>query len=74
MTHASAIPVLEMVEPLLGFPEHRRFALTRMDEAGVVCALRSLDQPDLRFVVVPPAAFFEDYQPEIDDATATANL
>jgi flagellar assembly factor FliW len=68
-TLTDAIPVLEMVEPLLGFPQHRRFALTRMDDAGVVCALRSLDEPDLRFVVVPPGAFFEDYRPEIDDAT-----
>jgi flagellar assembly factor FliW len=68
-TLTDAIPVLEMVEPLLGFPQHRRFALTRMDDAGVVCALRSLDEPDLRFVVVPPGAFFEDYRPEIDDET-----
>jgi hypothetical protein len=40
------IPVLEMVEPLAGFREHRRFALARLDEAGVLCALRSLDDAD----------------------------
>lgn len=67
---AAEIPVLEMVEPLLGFPDHRRFALIRLDDDGVVCELRSLDDPDLRFVVVPPAAFFSGYQPEIDDDTA----
>lgn len=69
---ADEIPVLEMVEPLLGFPDQRRFALIRLDDDGVVCALRSVDDPDLRFVVVPPAAFFSDYAPEIDDATAAA--
>jgi flagellar assembly factor FliW len=66
------IPVLEMVEPLPGFPEHRRFALARLDEDGVLCALRSLDDADLRFLVVPPGAFFSDYAPEIDDQTVTA--
>jgi flagellar assembly factor FliW len=69
-TTTANIPVLEMVEPLLGFPERRDYALIRLDDDGVVCALRSLDEPDLRFVVVPPAGFFPDYAPEIDDATA----
>ena len=71
-TLPEGIPVVEMVGPLLGFPDHRRFALTRMDDTGVVCALRSLDEPDLRFLVVPPAAFFAEYTPELDDATAAA--
>ncbi len=65
------IPVLEMVRPMVGFPELRRFALARLDEAGVVCDLRSLDE-DLRFVVVPPAMFFSDYAPEVDDDLVTA--
>lgn len=66
----SDIPVLTMVGPMLGFPEHERFGLARLDENGAVCDLRSLDDPDLRFVVVPPALFFPDYAPEITDATA----
>ena len=44
--------------------------LVRLDDDGVLCALRSLDDPDLRFLVVPPHAFFPDYAPVIDDATA----
>lgn len=71
-TVTDEIPLLEMVEPLLGFPERDRFALIRLDDEGVVCALRSVDEPDLRFVVVPPTAFFPDYAPEIDDETADA--
>jgi flagellar assembly factor FliW len=66
------IPVLEMVEPLPGFPDHRRYALARLDEDGVLCALRSLDDADLRFLVVPPGAFFADYAPVIDDQTVEA--
>jgi flagellar assembly factor FliW len=62
------LPVLEMVHPLQGFPEMRRFALARLDESGLVCDLRSLEDPELRFVVVPSAPFFADYAPEVDDA------
>ena len=61
------LPVLDMVQPLLGFPESRKFALARLDETGVLCELRSVDQPDLRFIVVPPAMFFPDYAPVVDD-------
>jgi flagellar assembly factor FliW len=64
------IPVLTMVGPMLGFPEHNRFALTRLDEQGTICDLHSLDDETLRFVVVPPGLFFADYAPEITDNTA----
>jgi flagellar assembly factor FliW len=66
------IPVLELVDPMPGFPDFRRFALVRLDEDGVLCALRSLDDPELRFLVVPPAAFFDDYSPVISDETVAA--
>lgn len=66
----SDIPVLEMVQPMIGFPESRKFALARLDDTGVICDLRSLEEPDLSFVVVPPSMFFEGYAPEIDDETA----
>jgi flagellar assembly factor FliW len=64
------LPTLDMVQPLVGFPDQRRFALARLDETGLVCDLRSIDDPDLRFVVMPPHAFFDDYAPEIDDSVA----
>lgn len=64
------VPVIELVGPIAGFPEHRRFALVRLDDAGVLSALRSLDDPGLRFLVVPPTPFFPDYAPEVDDAWA----
>lgn len=64
------IPVLTMVGPMLGFPDHDRFALRRLDESGTICDLHSLDDETLRFVVVPPGLFFPDYTPEITDTTA----
>lgn len=74
------IPVIELVQPLPGFPDLRQFALVQLDslgadgadggsDGGVLCALRSLEDPDLRFLVLPPAAFFPDYAPVVDDAT-----
>ncbi len=66
------VPVIEMVRPMPGFPEQRRFALVRLDDAGDLCSLRSLDDPDLRFLVVPPTRFFPDYAPEISDETVAA--
>jgi len=61
------IPVIELVHPMPGFPEHRRFALVRLDEDGVLCALRSLDDPSLRFLVTSPVTFFPDYAPVVGD-------
>jgi flagellar assembly factor FliW len=56
---------------LIGFPDAHRFLLVQLDEASEdVFELRSLDEPGLGFVTVAPAAFFPDYAPEIDDATA----
>jgi flagellar assembly factor FliW len=63
----SDLPVIELVRPMPGFPEHRRFALVQLDDDGVLCSLTSIDEPDLRFLVVPPVRFFPDYAPEVDD-------
>lgn len=64
------LPVIELVQPMPGFPDRRRFALVMLDDAGTLCALRSLEDPDLRFLVVTPGSFFPGYSPEIDDAAA----
>ena len=60
-------PAIELVQPLPGFPEHRRFALVQLDDDGVLCQLRSIEDPSLRFLVMPPVQFFPDYAPEIGD-------
>ena len=62
-----SIPTIHMAAPMPGFPAHRRFALVRLNEEGMLYAFTSLDNPDLRFLVVPPEPFFENYSPEIPD-------
>ena len=59
---------IELVEGMPGFATLHSFALVRLDELGLLYSLRSLDVPDVRFLVVPPAPFFPEYEPEIDDA------
>ena len=60
-------PAIELVQPMPGFPERRRFALVQLDEDGVLCQLQSLEDPALRFLVMPPVPFFPDYAPEVGD-------
>ena len=64
------LPVIELAHPMPGFPDDERFALVRLDESGVLMGFRSLHRDDLQFVVVPPAPFFPDYAPELDDDVA----
>jgi flagellar assembly factor FliW len=64
------LPVIEFVRPIPGFPDHRRFVLTRVkDDNEILFMLRAIDPPDVRFLVVAPAPFFPDYEPEVDDET-----
>lgn len=64
------VPVVVFPEGIPGFPELTRYALVRLDDAGVVLDLQSVEDDSVRFVVVPSVAFFPDYAPEIDEATA----
>jgi flagellar assembly factor FliW len=66
------LPVLEFVAPMPGFAEQRRFVLVRVGEEGMLFALTSVELPGLRFLVVPPAPFFPEYEPEIDDEALAA--
>lgn len=61
------LPVIELVRPMPGFPDLSRFALVRLDDAGDLCSLTSIEEPGVRFLVVPPGRFFPDYAPEIGD-------
>jgi flagellar assembly factor FliW len=68
-TETVTLPVIDFVAPMPGFPDDTHFVLVRLDETGIVFSLKSVDSPGLRFLVVPPAVFFPDYAPEIDDET-----
>ena len=72
VVETAELPVLEFVAPMPGFPAHRRFVLVRTDEEGVLYTLTSADNPELRFLVVPPAPFFPDYAVDIDDESLLA--
>ncbi|CAI9399223.1 flagellar assembly protein FliW [Nocardioides sp. T2.26MG-1] len=69
--HETDLPVIELERPMLGFDGLRRFALVRLDEAGDLCRLTSVDRPDLSFLVVPPGRFFPDYAPAVGDDVLT---
>jgi flagellar assembly factor FliW len=69
---ATTLPVIEFVAPMPGFPTDVRFMLVRVDESGLLYALTSVDSPGLRFLVAPPAPFFPEYAPEVDDETIAA--
>jgi flagellar assembly factor FliW len=73
------LPEIRFVRPIPGFPDLSRYVLVRLgDEAGgesdddadgVVFELRSVEQPEVRFLVGVPDAFFAEYAVELDDLT-----
>ncbi|MEU0555182.1 flagellar assembly protein FliW [Dactylosporangium maewongense] len=68
----TTLPVIDFVAPMPGFPDDRRFVLVRLEDTGALYALTSVDSAGLRFLVVPPAQFFPDYAPEVDDDSLAA--
>jgi len=68
------LPTITMAVPMPGFPAHREFVLVRLNEDGLLYALTSTEDPDLRFLVAPPEPFFPDYAPELEqDVFAALN-
>ena len=75
VTQVSGAPadVPELVFPtgLPGFPGERRFGLVRWGAfEGPYSLMVDLDNPDVRFLVMPPYVFFPDYVVDLDDAIA----
>ena len=75
------IPELTFVRPLPGFGDLRRFVLVDLEPPGdpaaggaeaVLFELRSLEDPAVRFLVAAPAAFFPDYEFELDETECSA--
>jgi flagellar assembly factor FliW len=61
------LPTISMAVPMAGFPAHREFVLVRLHEEGLLYALTSVRDPDVRFLVAPPEPFFPDYAPELEN-------
>ncbi len=68
----TSAPELDFVAPLLGLEALRRFALVRLDEQGPLFSLQSLDDAEVRLLVLAPQAVFADYSPELDGLTRAA--
>ena len=61
---------ITLVGGLAGFSQGERYALVEVSPTSPLFRLCSLDVPGLDFLVVPPAVFFPDYAPEVDDVSA----
>lgn len=66
------LPEIRFVRPVPGFPGLTRFVLVRLgdetddDDTAVLYELRSVQRPEVCFMVAVPAAFFPDYDVELD--------
>lgn len=65
--------VVRLTEPMLGFPELRRFAVLEPDPESPFKWFQSLDRADVCFLITDPAVFFSDYRVEIP-ATRLSDL
>ncbi len=57
--------VISFVEPILGFPNSRRYVLLKEGQSAPFFWLQSADKPDLAFVVTNPLLFVPDYRIKI---------
>jgi flagellar assembly factor FliW len=68
----SAGDVLDFASGIPGFPNARQFELEGLaPELEPFCLMRSVEAPELSFVLVPPGALFPDYSVEIDEQHVT---
>jgi flagellar assembly factor FliW len=58
--------IIDFPKGLLGFENHRRYALVARPEYHPFVHLQSLDDPALAFIVVNPRLFFPHYKVEVD--------
>ncbi len=72
------MPEIQFVRPLPGFAQLTRYVLVRLagDAGGesddaIMYELRSVEQPQARFLVAVPTAFFPDYGFDLDESTCT---
>ena len=66
--------LVEVDGGLLGFESIHRFALIQADDAGAYSWLQAVDDPGLAFLAVVPSFFFPDYEPDVPDDPADAQV
>ncbi len=63
------VKVVEMVQPIFGFDEYRKYTLIHDEEMGTeITWLQSLEEPSLCFILLDPMSFAKDYEPFIPEA------
>jgi|KBSSwiStaDraftv2_1062776.scaffolds.fasta_scaffold01257_24 flagellar assembly factor FliW len=62
---AERVQQVRFVEPLPGFADDGTFTFSPIDPDDVLFSLRSVQHPDIRFVLASPGAFFPDYAPDV---------
>jgi flagellar assembly factor FliW len=68
-TMTDAATRVRFIEPLPGF-DGEDYTFDPIDERGLLWSLRSVEQPEVRFVLAAAAAFYPEYRPEISDSLA----
>ena len=63
--------IINFPSGLLGFPEHRQFALIQTSEENYFFWLQSVEDQSLAFVVTDPSIFFKDYEVPLREETRT---
>lgn len=63
--------IIFLPQGLLGFPEHKRFALIQTGQENYFFWLQSVDDPNLAFVVTDPSIFFRDYEVPVREEVAS---
>ncbi len=61
--------IIDFPRGLLGFPEHRQFALIQTGEENYFFWLQSVDDANLAFVITDPSIFFKEYGFSLKDET-----
>jgi flagellar assembly factor FliW len=61
--------VMHFEQGLLGFPEHKTFALIQTGDENYFFWLQSVEDPNLAFVVADPTTFFGDYAVPLREET-----
>jgi flagellar assembly factor FliW len=70
MTTMTAAPArVRFIEPLPGFADDE-FTLEPIDERALLYSLRSVADPELRFVLAAAPAFFPGYRPDLPTSLA----
>jgi flagellar assembly factor FliW len=61
--------IINFPNGLLGFPDHKRFALIQTGEENYFFWLQSVDEANLAFVITDPTIFFKGYEVPLRDET-----